>query len=98
VTAVPNALDNPVAQVAPHKLRIARYQVKRQLRLGSIKVSGEIQQAFANPYALIVRQHYKTANTKITRLHVNMGNSDECNGLKLVDSDIAADTRPKFAV
>jgi hypothetical protein len=98
VTAVPNALDNPVAQVSPHKLRIARYQVKRQLRLGSIKVSGEIQESFADPYALIVRQHYKTANTIIMRLHVNMGNSDECNGLELVDGDVAADARPEFAV
>jgi hypothetical protein len=93
-----NTLDNPIAQVSPHKLRIARYQVKRQLCLGSVEVSYEIQQAFANPYALIVRQHYKAANTIVMGLHVDMGDGDECNGLELVDSDVAADACSEFSV
>jgi hypothetical protein len=98
VAAMPNTLDNPVAQISPYKLRIARYQVKRQLCLGSIEVSYEIQQAFADSYALIVRQHHETANAVIMRLHANMSYSDECNGLKLVYSDIASDACAEFAV
>ncbi len=98
MATVSHSLDNPIAQFSPYQLRIARYQVKWQLRFRRVKLGYEIQQAFADAYALIVGQHYEAANTVIMRPHVHVSDSDECNRLKLVHGDVAADACAKFTV
>jgi hypothetical protein len=89
-TRMANSSYSPVLHVSSYDLRIASQDTKRLLRLGSVKLSYEIQKPLSNPYALIIRQYDKSAYPIIPRSHSYMDNSDECNRSVLVDSSIAS--------
>jgi hypothetical protein len=80
----------PVLHISAVNLRVASQNVKRHLRLRSVKFRNEIQQSFSNTYTLIIRQHNKPAHPIIPSSHSYVDYRDECYGSFLVDCSITS--------
>jgi hypothetical protein len=88
---------SPVLHASAGNLRVTSQNVKRHLRLRSVKLRNEIQQSLSNTNALIIRQHNKPAYPIVSRSHSYMDNGNERYGSFLVDCGVTSCLRHEGA-